>query len=113
MIPPCVSTRISRFVGQPGIMHETHETARAVTALLDLAAIGIENPVTEIDPRLLRHLDQQDLVATDAEMTVSQVAQLLRRQRKRLANAVKDDEIVAQTVHLREFKFHSRPHLKI
>jgi hypothetical protein len=94
-------------------MDKAHETARAVTALFDLAAIGVENPVTEIDPRLLRGLDQQDLVATDAEMAISQVTQLFRCQRKRLANAVEDDEIVAQTVHLREFKFHSRPHLTI
>jgi hypothetical protein len=94
-------------------MDKTHEAARAVAALFDLAAIGVENPVTEIDSRLPRRLDQQYLVAADAEMTVGQMAQLFRRQRNLLANAVEDNEIVAQTMHFREFQLHSTLHVRI
>ena len=87
-------------------MHETHEAAGAVAALLDLATIGVEDAVAEIDAGLPRRLDQQDLVATDPEMAVGKKTQLFRRQRQRLAHAVEDNEIVAQTMHLREFKLH-------
>jgi hypothetical protein len=58
-------------------MHETHEAARAVAALLDLAAVGIEDPIAEIDAWLPSPLNEQNLVAADAEMAVSQQAQLL------------------------------------
>ena len=33
-------------------MHKAHETARTIAALFDLAAIGVEDAVTEIDVRL-------------------------------------------------------------
>ena len=48
-------------------MHEAHEAAGAVAAMLDLAAVGIENAVAEIGVRLGGALDQQDLVGADAE----------------------------------------------
>ena len=51
-------------------MHELDEAARAVAALLDLAAVGIEDAVAEIRARRLRLLDHQDLVAAHAEMAV-------------------------------------------
>ena len=94
-------------------MNETYEAARAVAALLDLAAIGIEDAVAKIDARLAGRVDQQNLVAADAEMTVGQIAQLLRGQRNLLADAVEDNEIVAQTVHFREFEFHCLLRVKI
>src|SRR6185369_8271037 len=95
------------LVGQPGLVHETHETASTVATLLDLAAIGIEDAIAEIDAGLARFFNQQDLVATDAEMAVTQVAQLFRGQRNVLADAVEDNEIVAQAMHFREFQFHT------
>jgi hypothetical protein len=39
-------------------------------------------------------------------MTVSQEAQLLNRQLDRLANTVKNDKVVAQSVHLDKCQFH-------
>ena len=47
MIPPAVSTRSTPLVGEPLVAHEPHEAARAVAALLDLAAVGVEDPVAE------------------------------------------------------------------
>jgi hypothetical protein len=52
--------------------------------------------------------DEQDLVAADAEMAVGQAAQLRRRQRDGLANAIEDDEVVAQSMHLDEWHLHRR-----
>jgi hypothetical protein len=72
MIPVCVSTRISRLSVSPDIMDKADETARAIAALLDLAAIGIEDAITEIDIGLTRFFDQQNLVATDTKIPVSE-----------------------------------------
>ncbi len=43
--------RISALSVSPLVMHEAHEAARAVAALLDLAAVGVEDAVAEIDIR--------------------------------------------------------------
>ena len=48
MMPVLVSTRIHVFAGQALIVHISGETACAVAALLDLAAVGIEDAVTKI-----------------------------------------------------------------
>ena len=80
-------------------MHKAHKTARAIAALLDLAAIGIKDAITKIDLRIASLLNQQNLVATDAEMPITKMAQLRRRQRNRLANAIEDNKVITQTVH--------------
>ena len=61
------------------------EAARAVAALLDLAAVGVEDAVAEIGVGPCRRLDHQDLIAADAEMAVGEMPQLRRRQRERRA----------------------------
>ena len=70
------------LLGEPLFAHETHEAARAVAALLDLAAVGIENAVVEIGARRARRLDLQNLVAADAEMAVGDAAQLVAVERR-------------------------------
>ena len=37
------------LVGQPLLVNETYEAARAIAALLNLTTVGIEDAVTEID----------------------------------------------------------------
>ena len=88
-------------------MHEAHEAPRAVAALLDLAAVGIEDAVAEIGVGAGGRLHQQDLVAADAEVAVGDEAQLVRRQRDGLAYAVDDHEVVAGAVHLGEAQPHA------
>ncbi len=88
-------------------MDETHEATRAVAALLDLAAVGVEDPIAEIDAWLPSPLNEQNLVAANAEMAVSQQAQLLLPQFDRLAHAVEHDKVVAESVHLDKCQFHS------
>ena len=73
---------------------EYDEAARAVAALLDFAAIGIEYPITEIGAFAGR-LDDEHLVAADAKTAVGKMANLILRQRERQARRVDDDEIVA------------------
>ncbi|CAM2170255.1 hypothetical protein BO443_10091 [Burkholderia orbicola] len=95
------------LVGQAAVADELHETACAVAAVFDLAAVAIEDPVLEIRAVDGRFLDQQQLVGADAEVAVGECAHLRfgeRRQRARVA--VEHDEVVARAVHLGEREFH-------
>ena len=51
MTPPAVSTRDLARVGEAALAHEDDEAARAVAALLDFAAVGVEDPVAKVDVR--------------------------------------------------------------
>ena len=93
------------LVGQAVVAHEHDEAARAVAALLDLAAVGVEDAVAEVRVTL-RALDDEHLVAAHAEAAVGQRANRVRRQVDTLAHAVDDDEIVAQPLHLGELERH-------
>jgi hypothetical protein len=84
------------------------ETSRAVPALLDFAAIGVEDAVIKIGLRVARALDLEDLVAADAEMAIRDEPKLLSRERERLFSRVEHDEIVAEAVHLGETYAHIR-----
>ena len=94
------------LVGEPLVMDEAYEATGTVAALLHFTAIGIENAIAEIDARLRSGFHQQNLVAADAEMAIGQMTKLLRCQRQRLTNAIENDKVVAQSVHLRELEFH-------
>ena len=83
-------------------MHEAHKAARAIAALADFAAIGIENPVAKIRIGARGFFDQQYLVAANAEVPVGNVAQLRRAEMHSLTDRVKDDEVIAQAVHFSE-----------
>ncbi len=65
------------FAGEFLVVHETHEAARAIAALFHFAAVGVEDAITEIGIVALRFFHQQDLVAADAEVAVSDEADLL------------------------------------
>ena len=94
------------LVGQAALAHEAHEAARAVAAMFDLVAAGVEDAVAEVHARRARRLDHQDLVGTDAEMPVGQRAELLGAELQRLAGGVEHDEVVARALHLGEAQFH-------
>ncbi len=90
-------------------MHETDETTRAVAALLDLAAIGIEDAVAEIGRGRRRLFHQQDLVAADAEVPLGDEAGLGRRwieTRSAAAGGIEHDEVVAQALHFAKVDSH-------
>src|SRR5262249_14995641 len=81
---------------------EVHEAARAVAALLDLAAVGIEDTVTEVNFRSLRGFNQQNLVAAHAEVPVRERAKLRTGEIDLLAHTIEDNEVVAEPLHLGE-----------
>ena len=107
MSPFFVSTRNSRLVVSPWSAREHDEAARAVAAMLDFVAVGVEDAVAEVGVAL-RGLDDQHLVAADAEVTVRECAHLLLREFDVLAHAVEHDEVVAQPLHFREAQRHGR-----
>ena len=88
------------------VLDELHEAARAVAALLHLAAVGVEDTVAEIAVPAAR-LDHQDLVAADAEMPVREAPELGAGERERLLRGVDDHEIVSGAVHLGERELHA------
>ena len=67
------------LVGEAVVAHEHDEAARTVAALLDLAAVGVEDPVAEVDVARGGALDDEHLVAADAEAPVGERANLRRR----------------------------------
>src|SRR3989475_8493906 len=89
------------------LVHELHEAARAVTALLDLAAIGVEDAVAEVHVAPLRPLDHQDLVATGSQMSIRDLFQLLFIEIECRLGGIQDHEIVAGTLHLGKRKLHA------
>ena len=63
--------------GQALVQHEAGETARTVAALLDLGTVGIEDPIAEVHVRVVRRLDDQQLVEADAGVAVTPLLGML------------------------------------
>src|SRR3990167_5815737 len=83
-----------------------HEATRAVAALLDLAPVGVENPVAEIRAAGRVPFHQQHLVAANAEVAVREAADLFRGQRDRARDAGEHHEVVSGAMHLGEGNWH-------
>jgi hypothetical protein len=96
------------LVGQTLVGDESHEGAGAVTALLDLAAVGVVNAIAEIDFLRLRLFHHQHLVGADAEAAVGQALPLGRAEIDVLVDGIDDHEVIAGAMHLGEFQFHVR-----
>ena len=90
---------------QAFFVHKAGKTARAVAALLHLAAVCIENTVAKLGFGQRRRLHQQQLVETDAPVAVCPFGNRRGSRIKMLADAVDNHKIVAQTVHFGEFQY--------
>ncbi len=91
---------------QAPVAHEAHEAARAIAALLDLAAVGVVDHVFEIDALARRGPHRKHLVGAHAEVAVRQEAVLAGRQVQPCAGLVEHDEVVAGALHLGETDTH-------
>ncbi len=94
------------FCGQALVQHEAGEAARTVAALLDLGTVGIEDAVAEIHFRVVRRLDDQQLVEADAGVAVTPLLGVLGLNVRVLADQVEDHEVVAQPMHLGKTQQH-------
>ena len=86
-------------IRQALIMNKSGEATGTIATLLDLPAIGIEDPIAKIGIGSGRGLNDQDLIATNPEAAVSEPAAEGGRRFKRLAQPVNDDKVIASTVH--------------
>src|SRR6267378_2487647 len=93
--------------GEALLVHELHEAARAVAALLDLAAVGVEDAVAEVHAASLRPLNHEDLVATDSQMSIRDLFQLLFIEIECRRGRIQYHEIVAGSLHLGKRKLHA------
>ncbi|MNT25449.1 hypothetical protein D3C72_1609680 [compost metagenome] len=96
------------LVGQLLLGDELHETAGAIAALFHFAAVVVEDAVAEVVCAVVRGFHQQQLVEANAQVTVTKLAQSLRREAYRLADAIHHHKVVAEAVHFAELEFHGR-----
>src|SRR5580658_8335077 len=85
-------------------MNELGKTADSVAAHLGLGTVGIEHAHTK--PRLRADLHQNDSVGANAELPVAEPNRLFPRFGRdvvaKVAQAVDQDEVIADAVHLGE-----------
>ena len=80
-------------------MHIFGEAARAVAAVLHLAAIGIKYAVTKLGLVTRPRLNEQELIEAYSKVAVCECGDLLRVGLQRLGHAVDDRKVVAEAVH--------------
>src|SRR5580692_11930331 len=88
------------------------DTAHAIAALLDLAAVGIEDPVESTARGIAGSFDHQRLIEADAGAPVRERAQRdgIEAGLWRRGWRVEDEEIVAETLHLHKLDPHAAEH---
>ena len=91
---------------QPLVVDEARKAARAIAALLDLAAVAVEDPIAEIGAGEFRPFDQQQLVEANAEVTIAKALDQRRVGRKGLVDPVDDHKVIAKAVHFGETQVH-------
>jgi len=86
---------------------QRRDAAGAVAALFDLPPVRVENSVVHRGAFAARRLEGERLIETDPEVAVGE-----RGERRPIGGAggtrIEDDEVVAETVHLREGQGHAR-----
>ena len=87
-------------------LEERRDAAGTVATLLDLIAVGVEDPVMHHALRPPRRIEQQRLVEADAGAAIGQGAQSCGVEKGIGDRRVEDDEVVADPVHLRELYAH-------
>jgi hypothetical protein len=103
--PRCPSANSRPSSG--ALVQQRRDTARAVAALLDLGAVGIEHSIEHAAPGRAG-LEHQRLIEADAGMPVGEGAQFVRVQVGLGGGGVEYQEIVAQPLHLQKLDAHAR-----
>jgi hypothetical protein len=87
-------------------MQPRGDAAHAVAALAAARSVGIEDVVGERACRISRGFDRQQLVETDAGVTIAESGECRCVERERTRAAIDDDKIVADSMHLAEVQAH-------
>src|SRR5262249_43629972 len=95
-----------RLAGDAVVVDELGYTADPISAHLRLAAVGVEHAHARVGP--LRGTDEDKAVAADAEVPVADGATEGRGVlRRRIADAIHVNVVIADAVHLRKFHLYS------
>src|SRR5215469_5252653 len=87
--------------GATAAPEESREAAGTVATLLDLGAVGVEDPVVRRAVRAPRRIEQQRLVEADAGAAIRQCPQPGRIEEGIGDRRIEHNEVVADPVHLR------------
>jgi len=87
------------FLREPTLMDKAYKAARAIAALFHLAAIGIEDAVTEISLRVQRLFHQQQLIAADTKVPIGNTTDLFGIETDALTYSIKHDKVITQALH--------------
>lgn len=115
--PAVVESHHARFA--PGHLHPDwrsgdadaieqipRHAAHAIATVTCLTPVGVEDPVVHVCTRGSRRLEQQHLVAADAEVSIGDVTHAIRVEFNRCSQRIEQHEVVAESVHLCERKTH-------
>jgi hypothetical protein len=87
-------------------MEQRGDTARPVSALLDLGTVGVEYSVEHHRVGSPGWLEDQRLVEANALMPIPEVSQLVGVQHGLPGGRIEYDKVVARAMHLREIEAH-------
>jgi hypothetical protein len=87
-------------------MEQGGDTARTVSALLDLGTIGVEYSVEHDSVGSPGRLEHQRLVESNACMPIREVSQLVGGRHGLPGGRIEHDKVVAHAMHLREIEAH-------
>jgi hypothetical protein len=96
--------RTRRHASAP--MEQGSDAARAVTALFDFDAVGVEYPVENSGLRPSGWLQNQRLVIPDTRMPVREPPELLTARHGLAGGRIEHDKVVTRSMHLREIDAH-------
>jgi len=77
-------------------VQQCRHAARAIAALLDLAAVGIEHAIEGVGAMAARRLQHQRLVETYAGVAIGEGAPLVAGGQRRIGGQIEDYEVVAR-----------------
>ena len=84
-------------------MYKFGKTAHAIATLLHFRTIGIKNTIFKVCTWHIGWLNHQELIKTNAEITVGQTLNGQGIQISTLADQINHHKVIAQTMHLGKF----------
>ena len=82
------------------IAHKPRDASHAIAALPNLLPIGIIDPNRKIGIGRVGTGDEQQLIETDAPVSIAKALYLLGIEGNGLSHAIDDHDVVPQSVHL-------------
>ena len=101
------------LVRQTLATHKTHETTRAIAAMLDLVAIGVVDDVGKVNTRRAGRTHRQNLVGPDTQVAVTQKSVLRFAQAITGLGLIEHHKVVAGTLHFGKGDSHNGDYQRV